>query len=373
MLAGLIGIAIAVAITELASWATLFLLRRGPAQFLFYHPPQMSRSAYESYLTIRHPELGWPAPRDIGGRKYDASGSRPVPAFPTPGNECVTLYGDSFTYSTDVEDADAWGNVLAKRLGCRVGNFGVGAYGTDQAVLRFELNTADHAPVSVLGFFVRDVLRNVTRYLHLDFTNLPMGFKPRFVPDGEKLRLLPIPRIDSADLDAFAAEPERFLEEETFLPDTRSGPVRMGAPFSLTLARLVANDRMVAMLRRRPNWSVFLEPGHTSGGYEVTLGIMTRFRDDCRARGKRCLVVLFPAPSSIAYRARTGRSILHELMAGLSEREIDYLDLEPGIMRQLGSRPYGELLSGPDGHHNAEGDRVVAALVHDELVRTGLR
>lgn len=59
------------------------------------------------------------------------------------------------------------------------------AYGTDQAPLRFERNVDDRAPVVILGFFVRDVLRNVSRYLRLDFTNLPTSFKPRFVVDGE--------------------------------------------------------------------------------------------------------------------------------------------------------------------------------------------
>jgi hypothetical protein len=369
LLAGVIGVAIAATTTELASWAALSLLQRGPAGFLFYHPPSLTQPEYEAYLATRDPELGWPAPRDLGGRRYDASGSRHVPAFPTPGNECVTLYGDSFTYSTDVDHVDAWGNVLATRLGCRVANFGVGAYGTDQAMLRFEANAADRAPVSILGFFVRDVLRNVSRYLQLDSTNLPTGFKPRFVADGGALRFLPIPRIDPAALDAFAAEPERFLQEETFLPDTRFGPVRVRPPFSITLARLVASDRVIAMLRGRPNWGDFLVPGHPSGGYEVTLGIMTRFHDDCRARGKRCLVLLFPAPSSLAHRARTGRSVLHDLMEGLSQHGIDYLDLEHGITRHLGSRPYEELLSGPNGHHYAEGDRVVATLVHEELQR----
>lgn len=224
----LLSILLAVTVLEASAFVAVQVLRRGPATFLFYHPPTLSAREYDEYLAVRDPELGWPAPRDIGGRRHDRSGSRPVPAFPEPGAECLSLYGDSFTYSTEVTDADAWGNVLAEQLDCRVANFGVGAYGTDQALLRFERNRNDHAPVTILGFFVRDVLRNVTQYLQFDFTILPTAFKPRFVPDGDGLRLVPLPRVAPADLAVFAAHPERFLADETFLPGSRFGPVRIG-------------------------------------------------------------------------------------------------------------------------------------------------
>lgn len=39
--------------------------------------------------------------------------------------------------------------------------------------MRFERNASDRALVVGLGFFVCDVQRNVSRYLQLDFTNLP--------------------------------------------------------------------------------------------------------------------------------------------------------------------------------------------------------
>ena len=79
-----------------------------------------------------------------------STGARFSPAYPEPGNECVTLYGDSFTYGVGVREEYAWGNTLAERLRCRVGNFGVGGYGTDQALLRFMHNPNDPSSVAVL-------------------------------------------------------------------------------------------------------------------------------------------------------------------------------------------------------------------------------
>lgn len=367
-----LSVLLAVAVLEGSAFIAVRLLLRGRASFLFYHSPALAPSEYEHYLAIRDPELGWPAPRDIGGARYDVSGARPLPAFPDPGHECVSLYGDSFTYSPEVTNADAWGNVLARELGCRVANFGVEAYGTDQALLRFERNQDDHAPVTILGFFVRDVLRNVTQYLQFDFTTMPTAFKPRFVLDGEGLRVIPLPQIAPADLPAFVAHPERFLAHETFLPGSRFGPARIGMPYALVLARLVMSERVRARIAGRPNWADFLTPGHASQGLEVTVGIMERFAADCRARDKQCLVVVFPAPSSYDYLAKTGRSPTDDLIAALARAGIDHLDLAPGLARYLGPRPYPELLASVEGHHNAEGDRVVATLVREHLAARGL-
>ena len=105
----LLSVLLAVIVLEASAYVAVRILAGGRAAFLFYRPPSLTRAKYEEYLAIRDPELGWPAPRDIDGRRYDASGSRRVPAFPEPGRECVSLYGDSFTYSDEVGDADAWG------------------------------------------------------------------------------------------------------------------------------------------------------------------------------------------------------------------------------------------------------------------------
>ena len=94
--------------------------------------PQMA-DGYAAYLETRHPVLGWPSVDPAADDERDASGSRLTPAFPDLARSpnCVVLYGDSFTWSSEVEAKDAWGNVLSRLLDCRVSNFGVGEYGTD--------------------------------------------------------------------------------------------------------------------------------------------------------------------------------------------------------------------------------------------------
>ena len=125
------------------------MLNPGTIINLFYTPPKTTPEEYEHYLSVRDGVLGWPSPLTTI-ENLDSSGARVSPAFPAPGSECVSLYGDSFTFGSEVNDEQAWGNVLARNLGCRVANFGVGGYGTDQAVMRFTENTKDSSSIAVL-------------------------------------------------------------------------------------------------------------------------------------------------------------------------------------------------------------------------------
>ena len=124
----------------------LYIIPR--ANFIFYRKPDTEdilKADFENYMKMRHPVLGWPSPSVFGDEQFDGSGSRWIPSFPAEDTEVVSLYGDSYTYATDVSHEDAWSNILSKMVGGRVANFGVGGYGTDQAYLRFNRNIDDHA------------------------------------------------------------------------------------------------------------------------------------------------------------------------------------------------------------------------------------
>jgi len=151
------------------------------AKYLIYDPPENVLEKYDDYMAQRHPLLGWPSPKAYGGKNFDASGSRIVPAFPTPGNACVSLYGDSFTWSDEVDHEHAWGNVLSQLLGCRVANYGVGGYGADQAYLRFKHNK-DEAPIVILMIFSENIQRHVNQLGMLRTGGKGIrSFKPRFI------------------------------------------------------------------------------------------------------------------------------------------------------------------------------------------------
>lgn len=350
--------------------AVSYLAGAARTRTLFYEPPSISRPEYEDYLARRDPQLGWPPPEQIGGPNYDRSGSRRIPVFPEPGDECVSLYGDSFTYASDVSDEAAWSNVLSGLMQCRVANFGVGGYGTDQAFLRLERNRDDRAPVTLLGVYPTDAIRNLTRDAYFALGVYPTSFKPRFAYRGGSLELLPIPTIPAARLEEFARAPERFLEPDELLPGKPYGPVRVKFPYTLALARSALHPRVKNWLLGRPSWVDYYAPGDSSTGLEVMGGILERFTALCARRGKYCAVVLFPTPASYAYYRDSGRTGLEDLEALLAARGIDYLDLAPAFAESLRTRSFCTLVGEPGvcvGHFNAAGNALIAELVRDYL------
>jgi hypothetical protein len=177
----LLIIAFLLGFAELASYSLPRIVgQRGIASILYF-PPQVTEARYARILTIRDPILGWGWPPSRVHDHLDSTGARFSPAYPEPGNECVTLYGDSFTYGVGVREEYAWGNTLAERLRCRVGNFGVGGYGTDQALLRFMHNPNDPSSVAVLGIYADNIQRNVNRVRYFLAGGDPLLIKPRFV------------------------------------------------------------------------------------------------------------------------------------------------------------------------------------------------
>jgi hypothetical protein len=159
--------AVVVAAIAIAAEGFSYLALSVPARALqkrLYWPPTITPAESAIYLARRDPRLGWPS-RDWLADNADSMGARRSPENERLADQppCVSTYGDSFTFGSDVADEQAWTNVLAQRLGCRVTNFGVPGYGVDQSVLRFEGNHEHHTPVVILGFYTLDMDRNLTR------------------------------------------------------------------------------------------------------------------------------------------------------------------------------------------------------------------
>ncbi|MBI5616663.1 MAG: hypothetical protein HY943_10260 [Gammaproteobacteria bacterium] len=371
----LLSLVFTLALLEGGAYVLVSFLAHSPlTTSLFYTRPAVSAKEYEDYLRRRDPRLGWPPPEQIGSENYDRTGARPVPAFPQRVDACVSAYGDSFTYGSDVGNAEAWSAVLSGLLGCPVANFGVGGYGTDQAFLRFEYNTNDRAPITFLGFFPPDVVRNLTRNAYFALGVFPTSFKPRFDFTDGRLTLLDMPQIPLAELDHFLDAPRDFLADDKLLPGSRFGPVPIRFPYFLTLARAATQTRVVSRLRGRPSWSDYLNPGHPSTSFDILTGIFAQFGAECRARNKHCAVLLLPTPQSYRYYQEHGRSALQSVMAALDAHGIAYLELTPEFAARLGERPYCDLIadnSSCAGHFNAEGNALLADIVKAYIAGKG--
>ena len=329
---------------------------------------------YEEYLEQRDPALGWPAPEVIGTWEYDLIGSRIIPSFPDPQSPaCVSVYGDSFTWGDEVSPAEAYANVLAVMLGCRVNNYGIGGYGTDQAYIRYQSNEQDRPPTVVLGHFSDNIVRNVNQlrdfYAHSRF-----GFKPRFILDGQgELKLVPIPTLTADQYLSAFDSPEQFLPYEHFKPGRPGGPILARFPYSMTVTRALAHYRIQARLRGIPSYGPFYSEQHPSDGLAVTAAIVRAFFSEAQNRGQVPLFMLIPDIKDLELLEKGEEAPYLPLIEWLQRSGIDTIDAGPAIMSYLAGRDICDLyVACGHSHFNGEGYAILAHLVYETMAKQGL-
>lgn len=127
-------------------------------------------------------------------------GERPMPvSYHIP---FIATFGDSFTQCDEVEDHQTWQTYLTELLQLDVYNFGVNAYGTDQAYLKF-LSTFPELPTPIvfLGLTTENIKRivNVYRPFYFLKTGTPLP-KPRFILKDNMLVLIENPLRSREDV-----------------------------------------------------------------------------------------------------------------------------------------------------------------------------
>jgi hypothetical protein len=266
----------------------------------------------------------------------------------------------------DVEHG--WGNALARRIGARVGIYGVPGYGTDQAYLRY-LQTPDTAKAVVLTHLSEDIVRNLTRNWDL-FTG--MGYyalKPRFVLDAAgKLAEVPLPQLSETEYRRAAGidRPLLPMAQENFQPGGPAGVTALQFPFSLSVIRNLGSYQMRSLFERRPNYAEFYDKGHPLQGVPITAAILSAFQAEARKRGQRPLVVLLATRHDLAYFRKSGKWIYATLAEALRDAGVDFLDFGPVLAHHAGERDINAFFK-PLGHYNEEVSELLARTVQAAL------
>jgi hypothetical protein len=152
--------------------------------------PTLDPTALHKFIvTSFDPLLGWvrrphTTGREKGGKgeitfHIDGTGARASVAF--RGMPTVAAFGDSYVFCRQVEDHETWEEALSGASRTGVMNFGVGNYGVDQGLLRYETTELPGTiQVAILGFVPETICRVQSYWKHyLEFGNT-FAFKPRF-------------------------------------------------------------------------------------------------------------------------------------------------------------------------------------------------
>ncbi len=315
--------------------------------------------------------LGWTMRPSVVDGKYAinamrARGPREYEPDPPEGVFRLLCFGDSFTFCSDVGNEDAWPaqmETLSKNV--EAINFGVGAYGTDQALLRYrKVRDSVRSHAVFIGIMLDDVNRNVNRYRPLYYPNTKVTYaKPRFVLGADnELTLLPLPFRTFAE---FLGEVhdgsviETLREHEHWTP--ASPPLS-----SLVSARLLAG--LYAYTVRDHRRSI---ENPESEAFRVTVAILERFHREAIIHGAAVApVVLFPAPDDLEAAEDEGRFYWQPLVEELRTRGVPCLDVTPNLLAASRSRGLAIRSIYAGGHLTPDSNREVADVLVAYLEQT---
>ena len=231
----------------------------------------------------------------LDGRRRDSARPEPIASAVR-----VATFGDSFTFGGDVADRFAYPEVLARLdAGLAVENFGVPAYGLDQAFLRYQQEgRPTHPQVVVIGFMAENIFRNVSvfRPFYRPPSQLPFA-KPRYLPGQPDPTLVenPLPRLE--DYRRLLAHPAETLEQlgrhdHFYRTQLRAGAFDRSA--TVRLAKLAREQLSPGTgIVRRGYYDT------DSEAFRVTTGLFTAFYEMALRDGAQPVILVFPERSDV--------------------------------------------------------------------------
>ncbi len=293
---------------EIAALVTLHLAReRAPERFVpdwdayvagidqptidhlnrYYFDPTLGWDYHPGFTTTRRNSKG-----DTWHLAIDDRRSRVNSLYSPNASIQIATYGDSFTFCDEVNDDQTWQYYLSDALAMNIANFGVGGYGPDQMLLKYEQATWSGAPpdIVILAIYEGDLNRAVTRFYPLYAPNSKqfLGFKPRYVLDQDaQLQLIASPKTspvrDRADL-------RRLIDAARDHDAWYQRRVEIAFPYTLAVLKL-------ARLLPTPAYG---EPWADTGQTALLHAIIERFVAIARERGQRPVLMFIPRVEFLA-------------------------------------------------------------------------
>ena len=347
--------------------------------FPYNHADLGRLAANEAYVQFDS-ELGWTTGRGVSRRDdgvaYSANAGgfradREYAGDPPPATPRVAAFGDSFTHCDEVNYRDCWtARLEAAWDGAEVLNFGIPASAPDQGWLRYRRDARPYRPCAVLiGFQVENVNRVVNRFrpFYTPASGVVLS-KPRYVLDGDGLRLVPNPVTRPGQL----ADPA--WAEQTLGPDDFWYFPGMFAPArtdGLMLARLA---RTASYWRHRAAISGAAAPARPNGRaydvqderFQVSGRVLIQFAREVAADGATPFVLFFGQKGEVI-RARHGDPKEYQpLLDWLRAEAIVTIDITDDLAREA-NRTGVDPLFASGGHYSRRGNEVVGAALARRL------
>ena len=276
------------------------------------------------------PELpfGWSSPDGL-----------PRPGYAESLPLCARAFGDSFTYGEEVYNPnDVWTNVASRELGCLIENYGVGGFGTDQALVLYE-STQTNTPIVILGIYSEMLRRNMAASWLFYAGQKDRVLKPNFVLNKQgELKQTPWPTDESAQ------ELKNYHRHDIFF---KSYDVQF--PYFWYLSKSI----FYQLKTRLENKGIFFDKQAVA--LPLQLALLDGFNKEVTARGSEMVLVYLP---SIAELTNNDLSYHPQMNTFKSKHpKVCVIDTGPALIEAIKK---GIGVAAQSWHLNENGNAIVA-------------
>ena len=345
----------------------------GGARLKPYHLPakRISRlvgeyTAAQSRKLIYDADVGWAAQPARNGNNPQGfySVSPDIDCAQPTDRLRVAIFGASYAAGSF---ETGWWRHLEKALNdagvrAEVLNFGCGGYAMDQAFLRWRKQGAAYHPHIVLFGFTRQNCENNLNLLRMvcePDSGIPF-MKPRFLLEGDQLRLINTPTPAPEELPGLAARfnewplarHEHYFKAEDF----QDRPWRRSLLLALLEARIgAAHDRATAA-------DFYQEDGEAA---RLAVKLIAQFKQEAEAAGSRFYILHLPAEPDLRTLQATGNYPFAGLFAAVN-RIAPVIQPEPAMLNTARGHNLSRYFY--DGHYTNEFNQVIGATVANALL-----
>ena len=295
-------------------------------------------------------------------------GDKPRPSkFVAPGkvegSVCGFIFGDSMAHADEVQDEEAWGELLSNKLGCLIANYGVGGFGTDQTKIRMEEilpdnnGDADSSKIVFISVYQEMLRRNMAAsWLFYCCPDAKRSIKPffRLQKDGETLKYFPIPKVINS----------RSIKQH-HAKDIYYQFHKLKFPYVISVSKQILNS-----YNPQAQKAAYLKV--QNGAFDdreasnLQLALMQSIAEFSRGRGYITAFIFFPAPNEAHYNVKPYKNFLDRTVDEFKDQtDVLIIDIFDGMHRK--SRAAGGPFRAPDGHYDARGNHEIAKLLFSEI------
>ncbi|MEK6862818.1 MAG: hypothetical protein AABW57_01500 [Nanoarchaeota archaeon] len=268
----------------------------------------------------------------------------------------ISIYGDSFAMSRQVNDDETIAYYLSELTQTNVLNFGVGNYGIDQSLLRMRREYEKNKTNIVIQAFVPEqILRVVSYWKHyLEYGN-HFGFKPRFELENHKLRLIP----------NIMDNKEKFNHLIELLPEIKRYDYWYERKFKKDFGAIYDFDqRMESNLK----WRVRSYKDEEC--FKTFIALIDLFKEDSQDKGFRPILTVLPYKNDILFSRESNNSYYNNFIEECRNK-LTILDLMENFINLDNLDLYFSDNTKYGGHYSKHGNKLVAKVIFDRLKKEG--